>query len=89
MKQNTWGFQIVTINEKDNCFDTLLSLNIGDEQKTRKIFAEMSNEYGVSNGDTGFLIDLLDDSDSIIEDIAVTKEGAKEIAAQLGHKLSC
>lgn len=90
MEKNTWGFQFVRINEQADGFDTLLALNIGGEQKTRKIFDEMSREFGAVKGGPGgpeYLIDLLDDDDSIIDDIAITKEEAIKIAAKLGHEL--
>ncbi|KAB2333988.1 hypothetical protein [Bacillus mesophilum] len=91
MNENTWGFQFVRINDAADGFDTLLALNIGDEHKTRELFEEISNEFEAVKGGPGspnYIIDLLDEEESIIDDISVTKEEAIKIAAKLGHKLA-
>jgi len=89
--KNTWGLRFSRINDASEEIEDLLSLNIGDEPKTRTLFIQIYEEYeadkGIPSG-AEYLIELLDETDSIIDDIAVTREEAIEIASRLGHAIN-
>ncbi|MFF2532248.1 hypothetical protein ACFVS2_25395 [Brevibacillus sp. NPDC058079] len=87
MTENTWGLQIVKVNVEEGGFDTLIALNIGNEAKTRDMFNQIKNEFTKNNGEPDCVLDLLDDEDSIVDDWAITKKQAVEIASRLGHNI--
>ncbi|KAA9007326.1 hypothetical protein F4V43_02245 [Paenibacillus spiritus] len=85
--ENTWGFNFVKVNTKSNEFETLLSLNIGDETKTIDLFKSIKESFKENNGEPEIVLDLLDPSDDIVDDYSVTKTTAINIAAMLGHTI--
>lgn len=88
MIKNTWGIEFVKVNIKDDKFESLFALNIGDEAKTRALFNQIKSEFTKKEGEPDCVIDLLDEDDSIIDDLSVTKNQVIEIASLLGHKVS-
>ncbi|MGM1044767.1 MAG: hypothetical protein ACQEXX_01335 [Bacillota bacterium] len=88
MNENTWGLQFIKVDIDENKFDTMLALNIGDEEKTKELFYSFKSIFSENTGTPDCVIDLIDEDGSIIDDFPVTKNQATEIALSLRHKLN-
>ncbi len=85
MTQNTWGI-IITKVEEDS-FKALLSLNIGDEERTRTLFETIKEDFDENTGDPECVIDLVNEHDEYIADYAITLQDAIEISNILGRPI--
>lgn len=84
MSKNTWGLRFTKVNLIEDKFESLLALNIGDEQTTRKVFEDIKEDFKENTGEPDCVIDLLDEDDSIVDDFPITEKQATKIAALLG-----
>lgn len=85
MSENKWGL-IITKVEEDS-FKTLLSLNIGDEERTRKLFETIKGEFLKNEYDPECVLDLVNDHDEYVSDHPITLQDAIEISAILGYPI--
>lgn len=86
-RTNTWGLEFMKIDLQENKIESILGLNMGTEEYTRSVFNKIKNEFAENKGDPEVVIDLLDESDDIIEDFSVTTAQALSISSLLGHTI--
>lgn len=86
--KNTWGFNFVQVDTEKDEFNSLLALNVGDEEKTRNVFEEIKSLFEENTVEPDCVIDLLDENDDIIDDYALTLSQVKSITGLLGHQIT-
>lgn len=84
--KNTWGLQFTEVNHETQEFITHKALNIGDEKKTNELFEKLKSTYK-SPEESNFIIDILDEEDSIVDDHSISKEDFIKFADDLGHEI--
>jgi hypothetical protein len=84
--KNTWGLVFNCINEEKDEIVELLGLNLGSESEAKVYFDKIKTEFPSESKDC--IVDLVDEDDDIIDDYALSKKQAIEIAARFGHEIT-
>lgn len=86
-KSNTWGLQFTQVDVESNEIKTLLALNTGGEKGTKILFEDIKKKFPKNEGKPDCTIDLLDETDDIVDDHPITREQLTQVALGLGHKI--